>query len=171
MDTNLYEFLRYVQVAADKALPGVVPLNRPGALFIPIGQPIKDWLDTYLRYPGTIIEFRSRPTGRMIRIPATKPPPLVFSDESLPTDIPAEITEAEMEKHFALSGSPEEVFALLHEAMMLNPLLAQLVLSAGRAYLESAPMCRACSQRHTGKPIEDCPNLKNPSWEFKERIK
>jgi len=74
-----------------------------------------------------------------------------------------------VEKHFALAGDANEVFALLFEAMALNPTFAHVVISAGRAYAASAPICRRCSQRHHGRREEDCPNIADPKWEFKPR--
>lgn len=158
MDTNLYDFLRRIQ----QEVTHDGKYDEANELIILREE--YEWLTTFLRNPGTVIEFRSRPTGRMI--PLTADQALVSGGVML-----ADREEPELEKHFAVAGSPQEVFALLYEAMMLNPLLAPVMVSAARAYYEASPLCRACSNRHPGKPVDDCPDLEHPSWEFKERKK
>lgn len=156
MDTNLYEFLIHLR--------SQIPCTVAHSYSVDISRTQVEWLRTFLNEAGTVVEFRSRPTGRMIPLAANQA--LVSGGVML-----ADREEPEVEKHFAIAGNPQEVFAILYEAMMLNPLLAEVMISACRAYKESSPICRACSQRHPGQPITDCPDLENPSWEFKERIK
>lgn len=159
MDTNLYDFLRRLHTFASRPDGSWSPTHR-----LMISSLEFEWLATYLRNPGTVIEFRSRETGRIINL---QPNEALVSDGLML----AQRQAPELEKHFSIAGDPQEVFALLYEAMMLNPLMAEVMIGAARAYKEASPLCRACSQRHPGQPITDCPDLENPSWEFKERIK
>jgi hypothetical protein len=163
MDTNLYDFLRTIH--AHVAHPSKGHEYDPRHQ-IKITKAEFDWLNSFLRNPGTLIEFRSRPTGRML---SYLPPPRPFTiEEAAPSSIEA-VEEPEMEHHYALAGTAEEVFELLYQAMVLNPTFAQIALSAGRAYTAKAPLCRRCGQRHHGRLSSDCPDIVSPRWEFKHR--
>lgn len=168
MDTNLYDFLRTIQAYVAHPSKGheFDPRHQ-----IRITKAEFDWLTAFLRNPGTVIEFRARPTGRMLRIPGAQPPPTVFSEDLAPdyADVPAETEEPEMEHHYALAGTAQEVFELLLEAMLLNPTFASVVVAVGRTYTAKVRVCRRCGQRHNGRTAEDCPNIEAPSWEFKQR--
>lgn len=165
MDTNLYDFLRAIEAqTGNPARAHVHVVEIPTAHIV--------WLSSFLRNPGTLIQFQSRPTGRVMRVPKEKPPISVLLDTLAPTRRPPEDDEdevPEMEQHYALAGTAEEVFMLLTEAMMLNPTFASLVVGAGRYYTEHVPLCRKCSQRHNGRLAEDCPDVEKPRWEFKPR--
>lgn len=163
MDTNLYDFLRTIhRYAAHASIDGIYdPYHK-----IQITQSEFDWLSSYLRNPGTLIEFRSRPTGRT-QIVAAAPRPVLSDMVEFGPDAKEEIPE--LEQHYALAGTAEEVFCLLTEAMLLNPTFASLVVGAGRYYTEHVPLCRKCSQRHNGRSREDCPDVQAPKWEFKQR--
>ncbi len=163
MDTNLYDILNYMLAGSQHPKTG--EYHSRATIVLTRGQ--YDWLKSYLRNPGTLIEFRSRPTGRMV--PVVKPPISVLLDVLAPTRVPDEQDEPEMEQHYALAGEAEEVFQLLTEAMLLNPTFASLVVAAGRYYTTHVPLCRRCSQRHNGRLQEDCPDVVHPRWEFKPR--
>jgi hypothetical protein len=155
MDTNLYEFLEDIKRQAQGPWGDAV-----------INEAQWEWLTTFLRKSGTVIEFRSRETGRMLPVFPEVQLEISKALEPVTADFAA---VPETEKHFAIAGTPDDVFYLLTEAMLLNPLFAQVVASATRAYMANAPICRKCAQRHNGTSGVDCPDLTIPSWEFKER--
>ncbi len=121
---------------------GVVPHGQ-----VTITPEEEDWIDRYLSSSDHELHFKGTSTGK-----ATEKGEEIF------------------EQHYGIKGSPNDVFALLTEAMMQNPTLAQVVLSAGRFYLTKAPICRSCHQRHNGHAPDDCPNVVDfNTWQFYPR--
>lgn len=105
------------------------------------------WAKQFLQAPGHELHFFARETGQVVG------------------------TEKVYFQHYAMKGEPEDIFCLVTEAMLQNPTFAQLILGARDFYLNHAPLCRHCSQRHNGRFPQDCPDVTKPTWEFKRREK